>query len=235
MGSCARRALYCLGAMAVGSALCAADVTFSQSDWTTLVGDTQVALGPSANNAWTVEPTGGDTGSWVQFSENLSSATPLDVSTGLLTNAWVYNPATQGQIFSINYSADVFGVSGISPVAVQPFLFQSGNYYFSISGTTAAAGSWQFSSATGQTAADFFEINPTSGVSEAANPNFSAGGAPITFGYVMALSVVTGASEGYDNINIRVVNSVPEPASFMPLGAGIGLIVLRRRRAAANP
>lgn len=222
----ARRALCSLSLVVAGSALCAADVSFSQSDWTSLSGDTEVTLGPAAGNAWTVEPTGGNPGSWVEF-----SADPLnyDSWTGLLTDSWVYDPQTQGQIYSMSLSADVYAITGLQYAGTQTLLFQNGNYYFDFA-TAVSTGAWATSAVTGVTAADFWEIDPADGTyNQTLNPDFSSSGAPITFGYAMGVLPGVQVAEGYDNVAIDIHNTVPEPSPFVPLGVGLGIVAIRRR------
>jgi hypothetical protein len=225
-------ALFFAGAVGV----CQADASFSKTDWSSFADETTVVLGSVSTGALSSEPTGGNPGSWLEVDET-SGTGPFNMWLGVTEDSWVYNPSTEGAISSIDISGDVLGITGPSSIAFQALILQNGNYYFGVGGfVSTATGNWETSAASGLLSGSWAEINPGDGSWDySQNPDFSSSAAPITFGYVEGVNGTSptggNAAEGFDNVNIDVhTAAVPEPAPLFALGAGVGLLALRRRR-----
>jgi hypothetical protein len=164
------------------------------------------------------------------------------VALGLLNNAFVYDPSTQGAIFSIGASVDKDTTvpAGSYGNTFRPLIEQSGNYYLAaIAGQSIQGpGSTGFITfaRSGLVASDFVLFNFSSGTFGTGTPNFA--GAPMLFG----LTQITGGATGfnntvaYDNLNLDIVTSAPEPStatlliSLLPLGA-----IVYRRKSKSTP
>ena len=159
-----------------------------------------------------------------------------------LRNGAVYDPAVDGPIGTISFSLDVRflgGSQGTSQTLYELDLLQSGAHY--LSNATAAlaqgpgdgaAGSWTAFSFSGLTASDF---NRFAG-SGPSNPDFSALGAPIQFGFLNTVSEAFGnplfVTSGIDNWSVQL-HPTPEPATILLLGsslAGLGAAAAWRKR-----
>jgi len=117
---------------------------------------------------------------------------------------------------------------------------QDGTYYINDQAlVTFLSEGWETHSLSGLTASNFLALNGMGGVTAGANPDFSAGGGAIRFGYVTTNSV--GAAFelewGVDNWSVTVdtdatTGPVPEPGTLALLGASllIGYGAYRRRR-----
>lgn len=139
-----------------------------------------------------------------------------------------YNPATDGEIFWLNYFDDSINTSGAGDGhSVAAGLQQNGNIFFApfprqVSEEPDAIGrvdEWNPKRQLGLTQADFRPINGQ-GLSSSLEPDFSSTGAPITFGYVRATSggpnpSGTSRETGIDNWRIEVQqDDVPEPLNL---------------------
>lgn len=77
----------------------------------------------------------GNTGSAIDVNYAFNPTSPASFSTcvGMRNNSWVWSPATQGAITSLDYSVDKFIHSNVTmPTAsssVEAMLFQNGKYY----------------------------------------------------------------------------------------------------------
>jgi hypothetical protein len=165
---------------------------------------------------------------------------------GVVNNTFAYDPAAQGAIKSISASTD----KDISVNVAQnygnffrPMIEQGGKFYEAgITGPLLfGPGTTGFNtlSASGLTAADFFQVDATTGAVGTAHPNF--GGGPMLFGLTQftGADAISGTSVDvvYDNLNITLA-SVPEPATWamMLVGfGGLGAAIRSRRTLAATP
>jgi hypothetical protein len=194
----------------------------------------QVGSGGNPNEYQRIDLTNLDSG---------QSAIVVNLKTGA-----VYDPSISGAISSIDFSFDLFflgGSPGTSVVGYRLALEQSGSFFYSGPGTSfvgVAQGpgnglpgsGWDSFSFSGLSANDFVRLSGTSQL------DFSATGAPITFGYLaitgMSLpNVVDGSTtSGIDNWNVRVT-PVPEPTTMLLLGIGLtGAVCTRVVRAGSS-
>ena len=125
----------------------------------------------------------------------------------------VYDPKLLGAIHAIDYSEDCDRLSATSPsfeVASYPLIEQSGRRYVSRGGRGCLS-LWvnNFSQLPSLGAGDFVQVDgPPCGNGESC-PDFSAGGAPLRFGFERRVDVVAGAAagsieHGIDNWNVSV-------------------------------
>jgi hypothetical protein len=123
----------------------------------------------------------------------------------------------------------------------RPPIKQGGNFFVApISGPSLAApGTTGYNTlaATGLTAADFLQVDTTTGVTGTAHPNFAGG--PMQFGLAQLLGATTVPGTvitfDFDNLSIDLAaTSVPEPGGLPMLLSGVaaigGLGWTRRKR-----
>jgi hypothetical protein len=178
------------------------------------------------------EPDGGGT----------NTATSIQI--GIINSAFSYNPATQGAIGSISASIDkdiTDNAVGTLGNSFRPLIEQDGKFYAAVLAgpTLAAPGTTGYATiaGTGLTAADFLQVDPTTGVFGTANPDFD--GDTMLFGLLQNLGATTVPGTvidfDYDNLNIDLAGvTVPEPGSLPLLLSGLAALVglgWSRRRA----
>jgi hypothetical protein len=168
-----------------------------------------------------------------------------------LLGSW--NPATQGALNTVSFSIDSILVSGsnipgtTTPVSLNNQLLfgvrQGGvNYYHA--GFFPLASTWTNDTVNNLTQANFGSAFFTG----APQPNFSASGSVIEFGYFMSAVGIPGggtAQWGVDNFCVmgnattagcaQALNQTPEPSTFIMIGGALaGLGILRRRKNSAE-
>jgi hypothetical protein len=164
---------------------------------------------------------------------------------GLVNNTFSYDPLTQGAIASIGASVDkdlTLTASNGGGDTFHPLIEQDGVFYIaSIPGTgltMPGTTGYETLDQTGLTAADFVEIDFTTGVEGTTNPNFD--GDAMLFGLAQVSSSNGSASltADYDNLSfdLAIPNptiSTPEPSGLLLLGVGLaGLLLVSRRKLA---
>ena len=112
-----------------------------------------------------------------------------DIFTGGLNTSAVYTPSLSGAIATIDFSIDLLeDPTQPGASAWQLLLEQGGTLYYSVPLQGFNNSIWQIFQQNGLTANDF-DTNPNVGVPGAIpnnqQPDFTANGAPITFGYVL--------------------------------------------------
>lgn len=146
---------------------------------------------------------------------------------------FVYNPSVSGAISSLNMSADYLldTQAVLSGQALSFSLIQNGDTYFKQFLGNFSPNNWVHASisadATGWTKVDW-----VSGGFSAANPDFSAAGGEMTFGFLSGyvLSGNAKLTQRIDNFSVQTT-PVPEPATMAILGLGaVGAIARRRKR-----
>lgn len=162
---------------------------------------------------------------------------------GNLNSAAQYNPSVQGAITSVSFSYDLLYIADTIPGVLQIIAGygllaeQNGRYYRAYFGHYAPPGtSWTSFSRSALTSSSFHEIFDSGTYphfNASSNPDFSAAGSNIRFGYVVAngFSGSVNANTGIDNWNVTITNNaVPEPATFAIAGSGLLAIAFLRRR-----
>jgi hypothetical protein len=215
------------------------DGTFEEANWSS-----QKFLDGNATDFQVA--TGGNPGS---FRETVLS----DLNNGQfiivveLSEPSVYDPSTQGAITSIDFAFDLKflgGSAGTSIVGYRLALKQNDSLFYSRDfdpndpalllgvamgpGDGAPSAAWEHFAFSGVTVAEF------SRQSGSATLDFSAGGAPITFGFLAVTGVDrdnTSTQSGIDNWEVTVNTVVPIPATSLLAGSGLlGLLPFGRRR-----
>jgi len=166
---------------------------------------------------------------------------------GVINTTFAYDPSTQGAITSLAASVDKdITVNDLEDYgnAFHVLLEQGGNFYTLSSAPSGPVlvgpGTTGFNTISGGgfTAADFVQINPTTGVFGSANPNFDGG--TILFGFYQEFgaSALPGTTNEavFDNLSFTLT-SVPEPATWAMLLVGffgLGAMARTRRRVLAT-
>jgi hypothetical protein len=165
--------------------------------------------------------------------------------TGVINSAFAYDPHTQGAISSISASIDKnFGInqdllynSTFRPIIEQDGVFYSGAISGPVlqgpgfTGYNTIAGS-------GLTAADFVNIDTSTGNFGSSHPDFAGDAMLFGIGQFLGAPAIddTDFTFYFDNLNITLnTASVPEPFTLSIFGAGLaGAAALRRRKKAGT-
>lgn len=229
------------------------DGTFNPGDWNTVV----AAQGAGVNHVATQQPAGGNPGAYLQFRSDfppIPTGSQAFYTADLFSMGFVWDPAVDGPIGQILYSFDLLWVESVGfNTSVghfhRPVLLQDGVRYTlgtSSNSVTTIIPEWTSFNFDSSSAADWLRVGGSG------NPDFSAGGGLIEFGFRVSLgSVCSGpvgftcdaaaATSGLDNLQVQILNprdpgpsEIPEPGTVALLGAGLSGLLLARRRAAGS-
>lgn len=192
-----------------------ADGVFDDAQWT----GTVLELGPTGGTASASQiPAGGNPAEYreIQATVNPTAGTGQNGSVSLYSiyTLAVWDPAAQGAIASVDFSIDTFQTSSASGGTVTAALLQDGTLFTGSRGRAGPEMDWTNKEILDLAQNEFLEIDETgSGVSQ---PDFSASGGPITFGFRYVISTPVdglGGSRtaGFDNWTVTV-NPVSGPS-----------------------
>jgi hypothetical protein len=214
------------------------DGIFNNADWslTTITNPAGAGSTVGANQI----ATGGNPNQYRIVFHTLQITAPNSLVVGVHMNALsFYNPSTQGAISTINYSEDSINLinQGGGGQATGLAIIQGGNIYVQrnpiLTMPFSGFSTWTANPAPGLVASDLYLIDNAGNFFAGSNPDFSASGGPMQFGFyrgnssgnVSSGSFITEA--GIDNWRVEIVPA-PGVAGLMGLGA---LVATRRRRA----
>jgi hypothetical protein len=201
------------------------DNTFNDSDWT--IADHTVGAGGTSNASQLLS--GGNPNAYRRITTVLNSGpSERRIFSFNFNSTAIYDPSVSGAIDSIDYSEDAKIFSGAQTIALA--LRQGGNIFNYSLVNTFVGTSWTSMNATGLIATNFIQAVP-GGFDPTLNPDFSATGSIIEFGFMRGRGTPNGpgpgatAIGGIDNWNVTVNSAqqatVPEPGSLSLLIAGM--------------
>ena len=213
------------------------DGNFSTTTWTnsSLVYDDPSVPGPpplTSTGSINRQPSGGDPGAYDQNVHNITYGDTI--YTIAVDSAATYNPSMSGAISNIVFSADLMQSTAGSS-AWQLVVVQNGVKYYSVPLGAFSGAAWAAYSLSGLTQSNF-DTDPTAlflgEVGTGQEPNFSASGAPLTFGYALG-NRLSGPGTittvlGIDNWSVTInsaSSSVPEPNSGVVVSAALALFL----------
>ncbi len=221
-------ALLAITAVSAQAAVVIADTNMFDADYTglTLFNALNASSPASAFSA-----SGGNTGNHRVLTATLGSPGFAYVSE---RNTITYDPSSSGAITNISFTIDAYSIPAGAQIGF--LVHQNGGTYYHV-GHYSVTGSYTADSLP-VTSVSQFNLNFVSGN----NPDFSASGAPIQFGYFMSISnfSATGATPAVhlDNFCVAVnggscqaaLTAVPEPGTFGLIGAALVAVGAYRRR-----
>jgi len=155
---------------------------------------------------------------------------------GFLNNTFVYDAQTEGAIDSLSTSVDK-DLTLNRPTTnfasfFYPLIWQGGNFYVaSIAGGTIDSGTttgYETIGQTGMMATDFglYDFGTTSFPDFSQNPDFSAAGAQMTFGWAPLISAndAFNITVDYDNLNFDIIQSGTPPPAPVPESSSAVLV-----------
>jgi hypothetical protein len=206
------------------------DNTFNPSDWSL----TTQTKGPGGDARAVQQSSGGNPSAYRQVTVDVVGSSDSEVYAFNLKNGATVSPASTGAIISLTYSED----RDTTGQEFGPAIQQGSNLYYAYAGSGGTSG-WQSTTMTfiPGAATDNLLTSFGTDMSSSVHPDFSATGAPMTFGFA-AIDNSTASSftavSGYDNwaISVNTNGSVPEPGSMGVLGL-TSLALMRRPRRVA--
>lgn len=170
--------------------------------------------------------TGGNPGAYIQINLSMSAGDGYSLIWGF-NSAAVYDPSTLA-ISTVGYREDL--LQGGSPHVSGSALLQNGLRYYRYLWTTDASTWTTRSAATDVGPSGYLLDHNQNNGSNPLNPDFSAVGEPITFGFYRSIGGTAmtdfSAYSGLDNWT-TTVNVVPEPsATHLLIAAGLAFFAL---------
>ncbi len=192
-----------------------ADGTFDDSDWTAQLGFVNAT---SANFTAQQSVSGGNPDGYREVEHEWTGPGGLNVLH--LNSDAIYNPSVSGSIAEIDYSFDLNWLNapnGPGGVAYSLLLFQNDTYY-AANQQLISQNNWFGFGESALSASDFTRHQDTG--SGGVNPDFSASGSLLQFGYLSSNGTSTNPTfttrSGIDNWSVNV-QRVTEPSSCVLL------------------
>ncbi|MBX3117721.1 MAG: PEP-CTERM sorting domain-containing protein [Fimbriimonadaceae bacterium] len=146
---------------------------------------------------------------------------------------FLYNPSVSGALSSISFSADYYldTEAVLSGQALFFSLIQDGSTYYVPVFDDYTPGQWLNASFNAMPNSAWRKLDWISGNFVFANPDFSAAGNEMMFGFITGYNLSNGAlvTTRVDNFSVQTA-PVPEPATMAVLGFGALAVGLRRRK-----
>jgi len=206
------------------------DGTFNDADW----GLTTInnANGAASTVQGSQVATGGNGGSYRWIRNTMAVSGSFAVVTGIhMSNQSYYDPSTQGGFASINYSEDSKNFLPLMGTGLA--ILQGGNFYVLRNpGRLYTLYDWGTNVRNGIVASDMHRIDANGNFHASDNPNFSASGSQMQFGFWRGNGSGGTASgtytyeTGIDNWSVSLV--VPSPGALALVG--MAAVLVRRRR-----
>lgn len=239
------KSLCALGLVLATFPVGAATTVFTDGDfvstWNTVMPTNGLTTNPDSggggSQTTTVSLSGGNPDSFLDIRLNVGSNNRI-VGTFSWREDFTINPAAVGGITNISYSFDAKRGASTNAGNAQAFgiaIRQNGIHYYNYNANSLTT--WNTYSDTNLTNAELAVYGGESDEASAGGfetPDFSASGAPITFGY-MRLNSTVGSNvfvHGFmDNYSVTVEhNLVPEPTLSVLVLMGAAAFTARRRR-----
>lgn len=217
-------------ASSAGASLTFQDGTFLDSDWTMQTFTTASGTASSAQASQVAS--GGNGGSYRSVTHQMVVSGPyaLILSVHLSQSAF-WDPSTQGGFASINYTEDSLNIQALMGTGLA--ILQDGKHYLLRNpGLLYTQSSWGTTSRTGIVASDMYLIDSNGNLDASQNPNFSASGGVMQFGFWRGNGSGSTSSGTYtyqvgiDNWGVGIV--VPSPGALALVGMA-AMLVSRRR------
>lgn len=213
------------------------DGIFNNPDWS-LTTITNAGGAGSSVGAFQM-PVGGNPTQYRLIRNNLQISAPNSLVLGVhMNNTAFYNPSISGAITSINYSEDSINLvnQGGNGQGSGLAIVQGGNTYILRNPILvmpySGFSTWTANPAGGLVASDLWRVDNAGNLFSGQNPDFSASGGIMQFGFWRGNSSggissgVFNSECGIDNWSVTII---PAPSAAMALALG-GVFASRRRR-----
>lgn len=200
--------ILCIASLALGQTTFT-DGTFEDADWTTTV----FTLGYSGPGGSTVhEAVGGNPADHRAITTNMGDENPARVIVIEMRAGAIYDPSTQGIITFLSYGEDHKCAAADGCIGLGqnwwPTILQDGKFYIHRHDNqfTGVLEDWTTGLVPVMLASDFGEVEVSANGMHnlTSNPDFSASGGPIQFGYSRATSISNMRTGRIDNWTFAV-------------------------------
>jgi hypothetical protein len=213
------------------------DTTFNLADYGT---PPVFKTDPAATIAISQTLTDGNPGAALVIDYTIPASTSFSSMVGFANSTFAYDPSTQGDITSVDWSIDKWAMLNVAFTfsTVRPLIFQSGKFYQYSLGIPPVPETWISAPIVGLQAINFDLFNYSTGTFDTAqHPDFA--GSTLLFGFAASFAssflvpTAVDAEFRWDNLSIQVHSQdqpVPEPGTLFMIGTGVLVTAARTRR-----